>query len=75
MRASRTSSNQKHEVLFQKLGATWYVFSEVKNDLIYTAVPEGIDPYQTTFDLIEVIEDHMVKINRKSRKKIVESAL
>jgi len=53
------------EVLFQKLGNTWYVFSEIESDIIYTALPHGVDPRSTKFELLEVIEDHMRKVTSK----------
>ena len=48
--------------LAQKLGATWYVFSESGDDMIYSALPSGVDPRNTKIELIEVIEDHMKKV-------------
>ncbi len=53
------------EVLLQKLGNVWYAFSEVEDDVIYTALPHGVDPYSTKFELLEVIEDHMKKVTGK----------
>ena len=50
------------EVLFQKLGATWFIFTEVKGDMIYSALPEGMDPHSTKLELYEVIEEHMDKV-------------
>lgn len=50
------------EVLFQKLGNRWYVFSEVENDVIYSALPDGMDPRTTKLELYEVIESHMEKV-------------
>ena len=56
------SNTQENEVLFQKLGTTWYVFSEIKGDMIYSALPTGMDPHTTKLELFEVIEDHMAKV-------------
>ena len=40
-----TSNNEiTKEVLFQKLGQTWYIFTEVNNEVIYSAMPDGMDP-------------------------------
>jgi hypothetical protein len=50
------------EVLFQKLGNTWYCFSEINKNMVYSALPEGLDPYTTKMELFEVIEDHMNKV-------------
>ncbi len=52
----------ENEVLFQKLGNTWYIFTEVNSEVIYSALPEGVDPYNTKLELYEVIEDHMSKV-------------
>ena len=37
-KSAKDAKNQN--VLFQKLGNTWYVFSEVDNEIIYSAMPE-----------------------------------
>lgn len=50
------------EVLFQKLGNTWYAFSEVQNEVIFSALPAGLDPRADKVELYEVIEEHMQKV-------------
>ena len=50
------------DVLFQKLGNTWYVFSEVNNNFIYSALPDGVDPKTTDLELFEVIENHLKRV-------------
>ena len=67
-----TSKNKKSEVLFQKLGNTWYIFTEVNNEMVYSALPEGMDPRTTRMELFSVIEDHMEKVG-KSYKKLPEA--
>jgi hypothetical protein len=52
------------EVLFQKLGNTWYVFTEINEELIYSALPSGMDPKTTKMELYEVIEEHLQKVAR-----------
>lgn len=37
------TSTQK-EVLFQKLGQTWFIFTEIDDEVVYSAMPEGMDP-------------------------------
>lgn len=65
MKASQTNSQSTtSEVLFQKLGNTWYVFSEVKGDMVYSALPYGMDPHTTNLELFEVIENHMQKVSK-----------
>lgn len=61
--------NRESEVLFQKLGETWYVFTEVQDDVIFSAIPKGIDPYQSNFDLFEVIEEHLKKVSKIEQRR------
>jgi hypothetical protein len=68
MKAAK-SNTQMSEVLFQKLGNTWYVFSEIQGDMIYSALPNGMDPHSTKLELFEVIEEHMAKISRHHGRK------
>ncbi len=58
-------NDSKSEVLFQKLGNTWYAFSEVQGEIIFSALPNGIDPTSQTMEFFEVIEDHMQKVAEK----------
>ncbi len=55
-------NDKKRDVLFQKLGNTWYVFSEINDDLIYSALPNGVDPKSTNIELFELIEEHLNKV-------------
>jgi hypothetical protein len=68
MRATNSTSSTKsqatNEVLFQKLGNTWFVFSEIKGDMVYSALPTGMDPHTTSLELFEVIENHMQKVSK-----------
>jgi hypothetical protein len=57
------ATHNETEVLFQKLGNTWYAMAEVENDFIYSALPEGLDPRETKLELFEVIEEHMQKVS------------
>jgi len=59
---SNATQTTDKEVLFQKLGETWYVFTEVENDFIYSALPTGLNPMETKLELFEVIEEHMTKV-------------
>lgn len=52
----------EREVLFQKLGATWYIFTEINNEFVYSAMPEGMDPRSTKLELFDIIENHMRKV-------------
>ena len=51
------------DILFQKLGNTWFIFTEINNQIVYSAMPEGMDPRTTNLELYNVIEDHMKKIS------------
>jgi len=62
------SLKQEIEVLFQKLGNTWYVFSEINNDFIYSALPSGLNPKTTKLELFEVIEEHIKKVSNIEEK-------
>lgn len=66
MKAQKTNTQQS-EVLFQKLGATWYVFSESGNDMVYSALPDGMDPRTTKVELLEIVEEHMKKVRNHGR--------
>ncbi len=60
--------------LFQKLGNTWYVFTEVDNNVLYSALPEGIDPNTQKLELYEVVEKFLKDTAAKQKKKIAEIA-
>ncbi len=53
---------QEQEVLFQKLGNTWYAFTEISGEIIFSALPPGVNPYETEMELFEVVEDHLKKV-------------
>ena len=57
-----TSQALENEVLFQKLGTSWYIFTEVRGEVVYSILPEGMDPHSTKLELYDVIEDHMKKV-------------
>ncbi|MBD65339.1 MAG: hypothetical protein CME62_09030 [Halobacteriovoraceae bacterium] len=65
---SHTQSQEiTKEVLFQKLGETWYIFTEINNEVVYSAMPDGMDPRSTKLELFEVIEKHMQKVSTHPR--------
>ncbi|MBF0298805.1 MAG: hypothetical protein HQK51_08800 [Oligoflexia bacterium] len=56
------------EVLYQKLGERWYVFSEDEDgEVIFSAIPTEIDPRKNKFKLYNIIEE---KNNNKNKNKI-----
>jgi hypothetical protein len=60
--------NQVKDVLFQKIGNTWYIFSEVNNEVVYSVMPNGMDPKNTKLELYEIIEEHMTKVASHKRR-------
>lgn len=68
------SQTAQSEVLFQKLGQTWYVFSEINNELVYSALPAGMDPRSTKLELFHVIEDHMKKVSKQMKDIKIQAA-
>lgn len=70
-----TTQPKNKDVLFQKLGNVWYIFAEIDNEVVYSTMPEGMDPYSTDLELYEVIEDHMERVSKINRgKKSPEAA-
>lgn len=39
---TKVENNEKVEVLYQRIGAKWYAFSEENDEVFYTEVPEDI---------------------------------
>ncbi|MFG1482988.1 hypothetical protein ABMA79_05620 [Halobacteriovorax sp. HFRX-2_2] len=68
-----TIQHKGTEVLFQKLGNNWFIFAEINNEVIYSTMPEGMDPYSTKLELYEVIEEHMKRVSTM-KKGVAEAA-
>lgn len=49
--------NDLSDVLFQKLGKDWYVFSEVNGEILYTKLKDGLDPFKTPHSLFQIEEE------------------
>ena len=60
--------SQVKDVLFQKIGNTWFIFSEVNNEVVYSVMPHGMDPKSTKLELYEIIEDHLTKVASHKRR-------
>ncbi len=56
------------DVLFQKLGSTWYSFSEIDDQIIYSALPKGMSPRTSKLELINVVEKHLKKVSKAYKK-------
>ena len=50
------------DVLFQKIGNDWFLFTQIGNEIIYTQLPPGLNPKTSKLQLYEVIEEHQKKI-------------
>jgi hypothetical protein len=76
MTTSKTSKNSNKvknnvkDVLFQKIGHTWFIFSEVNNEVIYSVMPQGMDPKSTKLELYEIIEEHLSKVASQKRRSV-----
>lgn len=65
---SNSVKNNVKDVLFQKIGNTWYIFSEVNNEVVYSVMPAGMDPKSTKLELYEIIEEHLTKVASHKRR-------
>lgn len=65
---TNTVKNNVKDVLFQKIGNTWFIFSEVNNEVVYSVMPNGMDPKSTKLELYEIIEEHMSKVASHKRR-------
>jgi hypothetical protein len=63
-----TVRNNVKDVLFQKIGNTWFIFSEVNNEVVYSVMPHGMDPKSTKLELYAIIEEHMTKVASHKRR-------
>lgn len=68
------STSSVKDVLFQKIGNKWFIFSEVNGDIVYSVMPEGMDPKSTKLELYNVIEEHMTKVASTQRRRHSEVA-
>lgn len=71
---STKNSESTNDVLFQKLGNTWYIFTEINNEMVYSALPDGMDPRTTKLELYDVIEEHMKKIAGNKKRPDAQAA-
>jgi len=65
---SKKTKSQVKDVLFQKIGNTWFIFSEVNNEVVYSVMPQGMDPKDTKLELYNIIEDHLTKVASHKRR-------
>lgn len=68
----KTHSNK--DVLFQRIGNTWFIFAEHNGEMIYSVMPEGMDPKSTKLELYQIIEEHMERVAaNKQRTRLAEA--
>ncbi len=65
---NNSTTNSVKDVLFQKIGNTWFIFSEVNNEVVYSVMPAGMDPKSTKLELYNIIEEHMTKVASHKRR-------
>ena len=63
----------KRKILFQRLGKIWYAFSESGGNVVYSALPENIDPRDSSIDIYEVVNEHITQ-HCDHNKKAPETA-
>jgi len=66
---------KEQDVLFQKLGPNWFVFSEIDGEVVYSSLPKGLDPRTTKLELYDVIEDHLEKMAIMSDSDFIDSEM
>lgn len=69
-----STSSLTSDVLFQRIGNNWFVFCEVNNEVIYSQLPEGIDPKTTKLELYHVIEEHLGRVYEYRKKSAADQA-
>jgi hypothetical protein len=70
MSHSNNFRTHETEVLFQKMGQRWYIFAEINNDVVYSVLPEGMDPYSTKLELFDIIEEHMQRVSKINKREV-----
>ena len=53
---------EENEVLFQRIGKIWYIFTQIRDDIFYSILPQGVNPKTESLELYEVIEKHMKEV-------------
>ena len=51
----------RSEVLFQRMGGTWFAFSMVGGEAVYSMVPNRVDPRFDSVEIFQIIEGHKMK--------------
>ncbi len=59
---AKKDMSKESKVLYQKLGDTWYLFTEIKGEVIFTALPKEVNPLENKVEIYEIIEKTKAKI-------------
>lgn len=59
---AKQEGKKDSKVLYQKLGETWYLFTEINGEVIFTALPKDLNPYENKVEIYEIIEKQRTKI-------------
>ena len=62
------AAEHEKDVLFQKLGDRWYAFTEINQEVVYCALPPGVDPQSQKFELYSEWEAQLKKTKAKGTK-------
>jgi hypothetical protein len=66
---NKTHTSRNSDVLFQRIGNTWFVFTENNGEMVYSVMPEGMDPKTTKLELYQIIEEHLQRVaNHQNRR-------
>lgn len=47
---------EENNILFQKVGSLWYLFTRIDDDIFYTPLPKGMGPKTAELTLYEVVD-------------------
>ena len=59
---SKKEGKDLSKVLYQKLGNTRYLFTEIEGKVIFTALPKDLNPLDNKVEIYEIIEKEKAKI-------------
>ncbi|MBY0518539.1 MAG: hypothetical protein K2P81_16625 [Bacteriovoracaceae bacterium] len=71
---TKSTKSVSSDVLFQRIGNTWFIFTENNGEMVYSVMPEGMDPKTTKLELYQIIEEHMERVaSNKQRSPQAEA--
>ncbi len=56
------------EILFQKLGNTWYAFTEVDGEFLFRALPQGLDPRKTKIEFTQILHSDFSNVTTQNER-------